>query len=85
MTLLIQNSGRQDIQKFNLTKRHKETLWKQFLGAGVTTTKEAAHLPYLMNRCEKSRIPYILKAMPGIGYHIQFDRAAAVCALENKA
>jgi hypothetical protein len=46
-------------------------LWVAFLSSGSTHSLRAGTLPYIMRRCEREGVPYILKAVPGKGYNIK--------------
>jgi hypothetical protein len=45
-------------------------VWKSFLQGGSTHSARASTLPYIIRRCERERVGYVLTAMPGQGYHI---------------
>jgi len=52
-------------------KKTGATLWRQFLAGGSFHSGEAGLVPYIVNRCEREGIPYILEAVPGHGYGIR--------------
>lgn len=54
-----------------LTKKAKELIWKAFVAGGTRHSAQATTLPYIMRRCEREGIAYVLHANPGQGYYIQ--------------
>ncbi len=55
----------------------EKRVWESFLKDGHTNHSASAMLlPVILNRCERERIPYTLKALPGAGYYIERDKAA---------
>ena len=53
-------------------------LWKAFKAGGTSHSKSAATLPYIIRRCEKEGVAYVLHARPGEGYYIQPEKKWAV-------
>jgi hypothetical protein len=54
-----------------LTKAAQRRVWDAFLSSGTNHSASAATLPYIIRRCELEQIPYILNAVPGMGYYIK--------------
>ena len=46
-------------------------VWESFLRSGSGHSPAAAMLPYLIRRCEQEKVPYVLEAVPGMGYFIR--------------
>lgn len=57
--------------KITLSKADRQRLWDAFLDGGGRHSSAAATLPYIIRRCEREHVPYILRAMPGVGYHLE--------------
>lgn len=53
-----------------LSKTEQVRVWAKFLANGTTHSARAGTLPYIIRRCEREKIPYILEALPGMGYHL---------------
>lgn len=60
-----------DSKRPNMSKAAGEHAWAMFLETGTTHSRQALTLPYIMNRCEREKQPYVLKALPGEGYYIK--------------
>ena len=54
-----------------LSKADRQILWRSFLQGGGRHSGLAATMPYIIRRCERERVPYILRAVPGVGYHLE--------------
>lgn len=54
-----------------LSATEQSRAWAMFLSGGTSHSAHASTLPYIMRRCEQERVPYVLQATPGMGYHIK--------------
>lgn len=54
-----------------LSRTEQARIWARFLDGGTTHSAHASTLPYIMRRCEREKVSYLLQAMPGVGYHIK--------------
>lgn len=55
-----------------LSKAAKRRTWEAFMKNGTAHSANAATLPFIIRQCELCKIPYVLTARPGIGYHIKY-------------
>ena len=54
-----------------LSKAAQERTWKWFMGGGTSHSALALTLSYIIERCEREKVPYTLDAHPGLGYFIK--------------
>ena len=53
-----------------LDRNRRAYVWRAFLEHGSNHSARATTLPYIIRRCEREGVGYVLTAMPGQGYHI---------------
>lgn len=56
--------------ELGLTKAAQRRIWDSFLSHGTNHSAQASTLCYIIRRCERDQIPYVLEAWPGQGYYI---------------
>lgn len=54
-----------------LSKAAQRRIWQAFNEGGTSHSALAATLPYIIRRCEKEKVSYLLEAAPGQGYYIK--------------
>jgi len=57
--------------EIDLDRNRKAHTWRAFLEHGSNHSARASTLPYLIRRCEREGVGYVLTAMPGQGYHME--------------
>jgi len=57
--------------EIDLDRNRKAHTWRAFLEHGSNHSARASTLPYIIRRCEREGVGYVLTAMPGQGYHIE--------------